>query len=104
MFLLFVYSCLISGGFKIKRECGLGPCNFDDSIVNNVLGLSSCDINKNSFCLSCCRENGCNKNNSNRKKLPNLTLLLFIAITIAILNIRENFQPPYFSKMHKYFL
>lgn len=73
-------------------------------MVNKALGLGSCDISKNNYCLSCCLENGCNKNNSNSRKSPKIFILIFIAISVAILNIRENFQPPYLGKMHKYFL
>ncbi|XP_075218134.1 uncharacterized protein LOC142322929 [Lycorma delicatula] len=45
----------------IKRECGLGPCDFGDEIMNRGLGLDICDRSKDKFfCIFCCTESGCN--------------------------------------------
>lgn len=71
-------------------------------MVKKALGLNSCDINKNSYCLSCCLENGCNKNNSNLLTTsPKLILLLLLSIVIVIINVHEGFQPPYVGKLDK---
>ncbi|KAK4875232.1 hypothetical protein RN001_011654 [Aquatica leii] len=52
-------------GFTIKRECGLGPCGFDDLMTNKGLGMDTCDqSNDEYFCLFCCQENGCNHNSA----------------------------------------
>ncbi|XP_022192983.2 uncharacterized protein LOC111050913 [Nilaparvata lugens] len=48
-------------GFMIKRECGLGPCQFDDEMARKGLGLDRCDrTRKQYFCVHCCKESGCN--------------------------------------------
>lgn len=46
----------------MKKECGLGPCGFEDDMVNKGLGLADqCDRSKDEyFCVFCCRESGCN--------------------------------------------
>ncbi|XP_063928017.1 uncharacterized protein LOC135141077 isoform X2 [Zophobas morio] len=51
-------------GFSIKRECGLGPCGFDDDMVNKGLGFD-CDRSRAEyFCIFCCRDSGCNNSES----------------------------------------
>ncbi|KAK6638182.1 hypothetical protein RUM44_008610 [Polyplax serrata] len=52
-------------GFQIKRECGLGPCGFEDDMVNRGLGMDGCDRTKEDyFCVFCCKTDGCNRNSS----------------------------------------
>ncbi|KAJ4434521.1 hypothetical protein ANN_23083 [Periplaneta americana] len=49
-------------GFTLKRECGLGPCGFEDTNVKKGLGMDVCDRSKDEyFCVFCCTESGCNK-------------------------------------------
>ncbi|XP_063225078.1 uncharacterized protein LOC134532530 isoform X2 [Bacillus rossius redtenbacheri] len=49
-------------GYTLKRECGLGPCGFEDAMMNRGLGLDGCDRSKDEyFCVFCCSVNGCNK-------------------------------------------
>ncbi|CAH1375323.1 hypothetical protein MTP99_016792 [Tenebrio molitor] len=64
-------------GFSIKRECGLGPCGFDDDMVNKGLGFGNCDRSREEyFCILCCRDSGCNKSGSTSVTSPNLLLLI----------------------------
>ncbi|XP_071447452.1 uncharacterized protein [Hetaerina americana] len=54
-----------SSPLLIRRECGLGPCSFEEenSDATAVLGMdpNHCDVNKpDVFCLFCCRGSGCN--------------------------------------------
>ncbi|XP_066995692.1 uncharacterized protein [Anabrus simplex] len=52
-------------GFVMKRECGLGPCGFEDAMMNRGLGLEGCDRSKDEyFCVFCCPTSGCNKDTS----------------------------------------
>lgn len=85
-------------GFSIKRECGLGPCEFNDEMANKGLGFDKCDRSKDEyFCVFCCRESGCNKNNSLYTQ-PSLLLLLLSLIFVVILNVIKNYQPPYIAE------
>ncbi|XP_060527738.1 uncharacterized protein LOC132702896 [Cylas formicarius] len=82
-------------GFSVKRECGLAPCGFDDEMVNRGLGLDNCDRSKEEYsCTYCCKQSGCNRNDSNGK-IPSLTLIVFMLITL--LNLARDFIPPYFT-------
>ncbi|KAF5307675.1 hypothetical protein FQR65_LT06730 [Abscondita terminalis] len=36
-------------GFTIKRECGLGPCGFDDLMTNRGLGMDNCDRSSDEY-------------------------------------------------------
>lgn len=84
-------------GFTIKRECGLGPCGFDDLMMNKGLGWNSCDRSSDEyFCVFCCKENGCNQSTAFLHK-PSIILILALVI-IVFLNIFERFQPPYILK------
>lgn len=59
-------------GFKIERQCGIGPCTFNDLMMEKTIGIGpdSCDRSRhNYFCLFCCRESGCNKNSSHKSCL-----------------------------------
>ncbi|RZF40525.1 hypothetical protein LSTR_LSTR000404 [Laodelphax striatellus] len=71
-------------GFTIKRECGLGPCQFDDEMVQKGLGLDRCDrTRKQYFCVHCCNESGCNGVPDTHSNLQlNLYLLTFITSTL----------------------
>ncbi|XP_014262399.1 uncharacterized protein LOC106674281 [Cimex lectularius] len=70
-----------SKGYKIKRECGLYPCMFDDLMMNRGLGLDGCDMQKDElFCLFCCKENGCN---SARISAGFDGMLIFAAIIVS---------------------
>nr|XP_022920864.1 uncharacterized protein LOC111429233 [Onthophagus taurus] len=82
-----------STGFQIKRECGLGPCDFNDLLMNNNLGMK-CDRSKQEYsCLSCCKGNGCNNNSDKRSKIS-WTLFMMVVLMIS-LQIVKNYQPPY---------
>ena len=71
----------------MKKECGLGPCGFEDDMVNKGLGLADqCDTSKDEyFCVFCCKESGCN---SAGLLTPHLTVL-FVSILSVILARNE---------------
>ncbi|XP_073984231.1 uncharacterized protein [Rhodnius prolixus] len=72
-----------NNGFVLKRECGLGPCGFEDDMVNRGLGLDHCDTSKDEyFCVFCCKESGCNKDSLSSSPHP---LIIFIFFSIALL-------------------
>ncbi|XP_065174211.1 uncharacterized protein [Atheta coriaria] len=73
-------------GFKISRECGIGPCTFRDLMVIKGLGLDNCDRSRDEyFCILCCPENGCNKDHAGSvKPLFLMQLLSFIVVMIFI--------------------
>ncbi|GLV32837.1 hypothetical protein CBL_00456 [Carabus blaptoides fortunei] len=74
-------------GFSIKRECGLGPCGFNDDMMNRGLGLDGCDRSKDEyFCVFCCRDSGCNKSKA-PLPVPSVTSLL-AALSILLVNIQ----------------
>ncbi|XP_017773304.1 PREDICTED: uncharacterized protein LOC108560293 [Nicrophorus vespilloides] len=87
-------------GFKIKRECGLGPCNFNDVMASKGLGLDTCDRSrKEYFCLFCCRESGCNKGSSSDvSSSPSNYLLILGVVLFSILTLFNRFQPPYYPE------
>ncbi|KAF5269676.1 hypothetical protein FQA39_LY08599 [Lamprigera yunnana] len=78
-------------GFTIRRECGLGPCGFDDLMANKGLGMDNCDQSQDEyFCIFCCQGNGCNQNTAFLRK-PHFVLILIV----LLLNIYNRYQPPY---------
>jgi len=80
-----------TNGFTLKRECGLGPCGFEDDMVNRGLGLDKCDTSKDEyFCVFCCRESGCNKDSATDLQIPVFTLLA-LTLTPIFLRLREAF-------------
>lgn len=82
----------------MKRECGLGPCTFDDDMASKSLGWDNCDRSKNTyFCLLCCKGNGCNRNvaSTTTSKFLIITMSLLV---IILLEIIRGFQPPYISE------
>ncbi|XP_049858850.1 uncharacterized protein LOC126353795 [Schistocerca gregaria] len=79
-------------GLVVKRECGLGPCGFDDSSMNRGLGLDGCDRSKDEFfCLSCCTTSGCNKSAARRPAAspPPLLLSLLLAPPLLLTSLRS---------------
>lgn len=71
-------------GYVIKRECGLGPCGFEDDMVNKGLGLDGCDRSKDDyFCVSCCKTSGCNKNAA-VTSMPDVRLASVTSVTAAV--------------------
>lgn len=89
-----------NGEFKLKRECGLGPCTFEDDMANKGLGwVNKCDRSKNSyFCLWCCKGNGCNKNAvSTAFASKSLIVTMLVIILLALI---KGFQPPYAPENH----
>ncbi|GJQ69664.1 hypothetical protein Trydic_g18420 [Trypoxylus dichotomus] len=86
-----------SGDFRIRRECGLAPCGFNDAMVDRGLGFDKCDRSKHEYsCILCCKGNGCNKNAAHVLKCSKLLLCAFVII--VILSIIKNYQPPYLPK------
>lgn len=95
LFLYYYYYCIVlENGFELKRECGLGPCTFNDAMLDEKLKWNDCDRTKKSFfCFTCCKGNGCNKSGSDKKTPPAvLALTLTILLLLAIV---KNYQPPY---------
>ncbi|KAK5644399.1 hypothetical protein RI129_005699 [Pyrocoelia pectoralis] len=83
----------VQNGFILKRECGLGPCQFDDVMTNKGLGMDICDRNNEEyFCVFCCKEDGCNQSNA---VVFRVSTKLLIGFTILLINIYYSFQPPY---------
>ncbi|XP_044734464.1 uncharacterized protein LOC123296853 [Chrysoperla carnea] len=72
-------------GFTLKRECGLGPCGFDDDAMNKGLGLDGCDRSRDEyFCIFCCRGNGCNKSVGSRLLVQQSFLLVFSVLSSTL--------------------
>jgi len=70
----------------IKRECGLGPCAFEDDMATRGLGLDGCDRSKNDFfCVSCCRTPGCNKNTAATNVRDNFFISAVLLLIMKIL-------------------
>ncbi|KAK7874263.1 hypothetical protein R5R35_006298 [Gryllus longicercus] len=74
-------------GLVLKRECGLGPCSFEDNMMSRGLGLEGCDRSKEEyFCLFCCQYNGCNKDSS-VSIVPSTFLVTFATLFTGIMAI-----------------
>ncbi|XP_021927524.1 uncharacterized protein LOC110833576 [Zootermopsis nevadensis] len=70
-------------GFSLKRECGLGPCGFEDTNVMRGLGMDTCDRSKDEyFCIFCCTQNGCNKA-AGGINWPSASLLAAMAVLVT---------------------
>ncbi|XP_076266423.1 uncharacterized protein LOC143200051 isoform X2 [Rhynchophorus ferrugineus] len=81
-------------GLEVRRECGLAPCLFDDEMAAKGLGMN-CDRSKEDYmCTSCCKGNGCNKNNQSVTR-PSSFLLFLAIIFICIISVIRDFIPPY---------
>lgn len=87
----------VERGFLLKRECGLGPCSFDDNMASRGLGWDGCDRTKDAFfCVSCCKGNGCNKSSSSSpEEGPRLVVVAVCLLAVIMLEIFKGFQPPY---------
>ncbi|GFG39597.1 hypothetical protein Cfor_03367, partial [Coptotermes formosanus] len=69
-------------GFSLKRECGLGPCRFEDPSATRSLGMDGCDRSKDEyFCIFCCTESGCNKAGAGTV-WPSVSLLTAMAVLV----------------------
>ncbi|GAB6019036.1 hypothetical protein CHUAL_000664 [Chamberlinius hualienensis] len=73
-----------SDGEWIVKKCALGPCSLRDDVSNKELGLDHCDRSKAEYdCRVCCRENGCNVNQSFTLK-SSIISTLAIAIILSL--------------------
>lgn len=80
----------------MKRECGLGPCSFDDDMARKGLGWDNCDRSKNNyFCVFCCKGNGCNKSAAGELPTGKFLLIAIALLVIILLEIIKGYQPPY---------
>ncbi|PSN52234.1 hypothetical protein C0J52_14701, partial [Blattella germanica] len=79
-----------TNGFTLKRECGLGPCGFEDTNVKRGLGMDGCDRSKdNYFCVFCCTESGCNKAGAgfiwpSKRLLTAMAVLLGVTVKVIL--------------------
>lgn len=92
---------LAEKGFSITRECGLAPCQFSDDAINKQLGLG-CDQGRAEYsCITCCKENGCNKSSASVLK-SGYTFRMLLLVMLVLLTISRKFQPPYVSDSVKF--
>jgi hypothetical protein len=76
-------------GFTLKRECGLGPCGFEDTNVKRGLGMDVCDRSKATyFCVFCCTQSGCNKAGA-AMVWPSVRLLAATAAFVASVSLQN---------------
>ncbi|XP_054271753.1 uncharacterized protein LOC128992283 [Macrosteles quadrilineatus] len=75
-----------STGYTLKRECGLGPCTFEDEAIHKGLGIfGDCDTSKEEFfCVSCCKTTGCNKDLATTLAPPTVSIAIAAAILVHL--------------------
>ncbi|XP_046679944.1 uncharacterized protein LOC124367281 isoform X2 [Homalodisca vitripennis] len=75
-----------TSGYQLKRECGLGPCQFEDEMISRGLGIfSNCDTSKDEFfCVSCCKASGCNKDSAASVLPSSVALLTATGVHLAL--------------------